>query len=112
MSLVRILKGGVELSDESGVVPFSTDWQEIRQPAGLGKGLTLSAQFPNTLTGGGMQQMALEVSNDGVNSQEKIEVDIDDSISENVTFKFFRFDFRHTGGAPTGVVSSILTEVF
>ena len=111
MSLVRILKGGVELSNESGVVPFSTDWQEIRQPAGLGKALTLSAQFPNTLTGGGIQNMALEVSNDGVNPQDKKVVEINDSISEDVTFKFFRFDFRHVGGAPTGVVSSILTEL-
>ena len=111
MSKLTILKGGNELSDENGAVEFSTDWQKIDQPHGLGKILTLSAHFPNTLTGGGSQEMALEFSNDGVNPQEKIEVDIDDGIEENVTFKYFRFDYRHTGAPPTGVISSIPTEL-
>lgn len=111
MSKLTIEISGVELVDQSGAAIFSTDWQEIDQPGGIGKGLTITAHFPNTLTGGGTQQMALEVSNDGVNPQEKIEVDIDDGIESELNWRYIRFDYRLTGAAPTGNVSSIKAEL-
>lgn len=111
MSKLTIEISGAELVDQSGTAIFSTDWQKVEQPSGLGKKLTITAHFPNTLTGGATQQMALEVSNDGVTPIEMIEVDIDDGIQEELNWGWIRFDYRLTGAPPIGNVSSIKVEL-
>ena len=106
----QIKIGGNPLNDQDGTAVFTTDWFKVDQPYGLGKMLIITAHFPNTLTGGATQQMALEVSNDGVNAIELLEVDIDDAIEEEMNWAYFRFDYRITGAPPTGgVISKIQT---
>lgn len=111
MSRITIEISGTELVDQNGAVIFTTDSQIMNQPSGLGKALTLTAHFPNTLTGGGIQTIALQVSNNGVDFIDKIVVGLDDGLEEVLNWRYIRFDYRLTGGAPTGNITRIKTEL-
>jgi len=112
MSKLTILKGGVELANESGGVNFVTDWHKIDIPSGLGKNLTLSIHFPNTLNQ--VENMVMQVSNqDGTPTSfvELLTVGTDEGIAEEVEWKQFRMSYEIFGAVPTGNITSINAEL-
>ena len=93
MSKLAILKGGVELANESGASEFNTDWQKTPEIGAGKRPLILTANFPNTLSL--QKDMILEVSNSGVDATagqelDKITAGTEDGIEEEMTWKFFR----------------------
>lgn len=112
MSKITIFKGGVELANVSGGVNFVTDWHEIPVPSGLGKKLTLSIHFPNTLNQ--VENMVMQVSNQPgtpTDFAELISVATDGGIAEVVEWKQFRLSYEIFGSVPTGDIISINAEL-
>lgn len=114
MSKLKILKGGVELANESGAVAFNTDWQLFPNVTSGKRPLVLTANFPNTLNS--QKDMTLEVSNSGVDAAAGQEIDkitsgTEDGIEEEMSWKYFRFRYTILGGAPTGNITSINAEI-
>ena len=114
MSKLKILKGGVELANESGANEFNTDWQLFPNVESGKRPLTLTANFPNTLSA--QKDMTLEVSNSGLDAEagqeiDKITAGTEDGIEEVMAWKYFRFRYTIQGGAPTGNITSINAEI-
>lgn len=112
MSVVKVFKGGVELSNESGGANFVTDWHKSLDPTARGKKLTLTAQFLNDLNQ--VETMVLEVSNDPDTVKvplEKISVGTDEGVEEEINWRFWRFSYEIQGATPTGVIEKIEVEV-
>ena len=111
--VVKIL--GSELVDQDGTVEFVTDWQEVEQTYDKGKVMSLSAEFPNTLSS--QKTMTLQVCNDDDNNPlitdgyDLVSSDTDDSLVAVIQYKYVRFKYTIQGGAPTGVISSIKAEL-
>ncbi len=112
MSKKIILKGDIELANESGAADFNTDWLQVTENI-AGVKLTLTAHFPNDLSAAG--NIILEVSNTGVDAAagqevDKITVTTVDGIEEEMNWRFFRFRYEKTG-TPTGDIISINAEI-
>jgi len=108
MSKFKSYISGVEVIDVSGAVDFTTDWTHVDVDSSP-KNLTLTSHFPNTLSTN--ETMVLEVSNDGVNGVELMTVGTNSGISDPFSWPYFRFKYKIIGGVPTGVISSIQTNI-